>query len=68
MTTEKNVRGLARARGYRLSKIRNPFVKDEYMIVDTRGIKISRGVKMTRFTLVEAEEWLREQPTLERGR
>jgi len=60
-TTIGNVRALARARGYRLSKLRSPYAEDQFYVVD--GDR-NWAVNSQTWTLEEAEEWLREQPTV----
>ena len=60
VTTENNLRQLARYRGYRLSKVRSPYV-ETYLIVKD-GRTVFQG------DLADAEVWLVERPTVERGR
>ena len=64
-TSMKNVRGLARTRGYRLVKIRDPWDDDAYRLIDPVA---GRPVQAGTVTLSEAEAWLRKRPTLEAGR
>jgi hypothetical protein len=69
-TTEKNVRGLARARGYRLSKIRSKYLADRcYLIIDQND-EVVTSIEMNSVPtdLEDAEYWLSLQPTVERGR
>ena len=69
MTTENNVRQLARARGYKISKIRSPYVADAYVILDyLETADAWVPVEFDWCDLATAEDWLRKQPTLERGR
>jgi hypothetical protein len=69
VTTIQNVRQLAKARGYRISKVRSPWVEDQCLILTyVEAADTWTPLSNDSYTLEEAEAWLRKQPTLERGR